>query len=85
MYVVIIMFYSYTLTLQCTMLNYSVQHLDHLDMFNKLLMTSQHYIIYAKKNKCHTSTIPVDKHLKKKNYIYFLVKPQGNETSVVTI
>lgn len=31
------------------MLNYSVQHLDHLDMFNKLLMTSQHYIIYAKK------------------------------------
>ncbi len=48
MYAVIIMFYSYTLALQCTMLNYSVQHLDHLDMFNKL-MTSQHYIIYAKK------------------------------------
>ncbi len=28
------------------MLNYSVHHLD---MFNKLLMISQHYIIYAKK------------------------------------
>lgn len=81
MYVVIIMFYSYTLTLQCTMLNYSVHHLD---MFNKLLMTSHHYIIYAK-NKRHISTIPVDTHKKKKIYIYFFVKPQGNETSVVTI
>lgn len=83
MYVVIIMFYSYTLTLQCTMLNYSVQHLDHLDMFNKLLMTSQHYIIYAKKINV-ISTIPVDTHFLKKK-LYFLVKPQGNETSVVTI
>lgn len=55
------------------MLNYSVQHLD---MFNKL-MTSQHYIIYAK-NKRHISTIPLDTHLKKK-YIFFFVKPQGKQ------
>lgn len=36
------------------------------------------------KNKCHISTIPVDTHKKKSIYIFF-VKPQGNETSVVTI
>ncbi len=67
--------------LQCTMLNYSVHHLD---MFNKLLMTSQHYIILLK-NKCHISTIPVDTHKTKKVIYFFFVKPQGNETSVVTI